>query len=475
VQVVQDGQVIADPAYANLPLFEGAQIIAGDEGRAEVQLEDGSLVRLSPNSTITFSVMQQQGSGTRTEVVVNHGLAYFELEPSNGDHSLRVNYGTTSFAATSFSVVRVIADQPPGEMAVFSGNVHLERGNAMQVDVHGGESLSLNASDGSGYEIRESIDQDSWDSWNADRDQLLNAQATQKTAAADSFVNGVGAADLDANGTWYPVPGEGYVWSPYDAQGQGAGWDPYGYGNWTYYPNAGYLWISGYPWGYAPYNCGAWNFYNTIGWGWAPGGGCSPWWNGGAGYGGYPGGGGWWYNIGRVPHGYQPPRRPSPGPIHPHPINPVTPVRHMGPPSIAVDRRQPGSGTVAVGGPRPSQPVNIGGHIVEPLRPVNPRPAYGQNPVGLSGNSGRGPVYGVPTGNTGHSGYVPQPSRPIQSPSAGYRPSGGGYTPPSRPVSGGGGSSGGGHASSSIGSSGGGGGGGAAPHGGGGAAPAPHK
>jgi len=459
VQVIQDGQVIADPAYANLPLFEGAQIVAGDEGRAEVQLEDGSLARLSPNSTITLSVLQQQGSSTKTEIVVNGGLAYFELQPSNSEHSLRVNYGTTSFAASSFSVLRVNADQLPGELAVFSGNVHLERGNALQLDIHGGESLSLNGADGNGYNIGETIEPDSWDSWNADRDQLLNAQSAQKTAASESYVNseGVGMADLDSNGNWYNVPGQGYIWSPYDAQLQGAGWDPYGFGHWVYYPRYGYVFVSGYGWGYAPYSCGMWNFYDSIGWGWAPGGGCNPWWYGGSGwYGGYGGGGGW-YNIGRYPRGYLPPRRPQPGPIRPHPggPRPVTTIRHVGLPVVPVDRRPAGGGVAVTGRSRPSEPVTIAGQTVEPLRPIAPRPGYdhGSGYVG-AGNTGRSPVYGVQTGGNGaHPVYVPQPSRPIQSQS-GYRPSGG-YTPPSRPVvqpshpasGGGGGYSGGGHSS----------------------------
>ena len=461
VQVVQDGQVIADPAYANLPLFEGAQVITGNDGQAEVQMEDGSLARVSPNSTITFSVMQQQGSGTRTEIVVNGGLAYFELQPSTAEHSLRVNYGTTSFAATSFSVVRVTEDQPPGEMAVFSGNVHLERGNALQLDIHGGESLTLNGTEGSGYSIGETIEPDSWDSWNADRDQLLNAESAEKTTASNNFVNNqsMGATDLDANGNWYDVPGQGYVWSPYDAQLQGAGWDPYGFGHWVYYPRYGYVWVSGYGWGYAPYSCGLWNFYDNFGWGWAPGGGCSPWWYGGGWYGGYGGGGGW-YNIGHYPRGYQPPRRPQPGPIRPHPGGPI---HRVALPAVPVDRRQPGN-THLAGGGRALQPVSIAGHTVEPLRPIQPRATYDRannslNRNGMNGNGVNGdgvnpnPVYGVQSVTGAHAGYVPAPSRPSPV-MPGTRPSGG-YAPPARPMPqpshpsyGGGGGGGGGHISS---------------------------
>ena len=446
VKVVQDGQVIADPAYANLPIFEGAQIITGNDGRAEVQLENGSVARLSPNSTLTFTVLQHQGTGSRTEVVVNGGLAYFELQPSSSEHSLQINYGPASFTASSFSVVRISLDEPPGDLAVFSGNVHLDRGDSLQLDLHGGESLSLDVNDQTRYNLAETIAPDSWDSWNADRDQVLNEAAGEKTAASGSYVNSQvpGMSDLDANGNWYDVPGQGYVWSPFDAQAIGAGWDPYGFGRWVYYPRFGYVWNSGYDWGYAPYQCGLWNYYDNFGWGWAPGLGCNPWW----------GLGGWGYNIGSVPRGYLPPRRPV-GPGHPHPVAGSRPLVAA---VVPVDRRT----TRPVGlaqYSRPTQPVTIGGHTVEPLRPVAPRQAYDR---------------GVAYVNRQQGGYYPAPTRPATSyarpgPGLSYHPATAsqsashfqGSAPASHAsYSGGGGSAGGGGVHASAGGGGGGGGGG---------------
>ena len=167
VRVIQDGQVIADPATANLPLFEGTQIMTGDEGRAEIQLENGNVARLSPNSTLTLTVLQRVGTGTKTDLVLNRGLAYFELQPSTADTSVRVSYGPATFTASSFTVVRLTLDEAPGELAVFSGNVHVERGDALQVDVHGGESLTLGVNDATRYDVGETIEPNSWDSWNA--------------------------------------------------------------------------------------------------------------------------------------------------------------------------------------------------------------------------------------------------------------------------------------------------------------------
>jgi ferric-dicitrate binding protein FerR (iron transport regulator) len=475
VQVVQDGQVIADPAYSNLPLFEGSQILTGNDGRAEIQLEDGSVARLSPNTTLTISVLQQQGTdtrttgtgttGTRTEMVLNGGLAYFELQPSTAEHSLRVYYGQTGFTATAFSVVRISEDTPPGDLAVLSGNVHLERGDNLQLDIHGGESLSLDASDLNQYNLAESIQPDSWDSWNSDRDQVLNSQVADKTAASNSLGNyqDVGLSDLDANGNWYNVPGQGYIWSPYEAQSGGGAWDPYGYGHWVYYPRFGYVWVSGYGWGYAPFQCGLWNFYDNFGWGWAPGNGCNPWW-GGEGF--FGGGGGGWFNIGIPPRGYRPPRRPFPGPIRPRPIPRTGPrqggvstrplVASVAP--VAVDRRVAGTTELSTTA-RTGEPVTIAGYTVEPLRPLAPRQAYTHSgsafvnraaPVHYGSVAGAHGVYNGSTYNSaghpapGQAGARPaapvsRPAAPHAAPSGGGggHPSGGGAAPHSSGGSGG--------------------------------------
>jgi hypothetical protein len=440
-------------------------------------LEDGSVARLSPNTTLTLSVLQQQGTGSRTDLVLNSGLAYFELQPSNAEHSLRVGYGPASFTASSFSVVRITMDAAPGDLAVFSGNVHLDRGDSLQLDIHGGESVSLDARDQNNYNLSETIEPDSWDSWNADRDQVLNQNAGEKTAASNSYANsqGVGMSDLDANGNWYDVPGQGYVWSPFDAQAVGAAWDPYGYGRWVNYPGFGYIWNSGYDWGYAPYQCGLWNYYDNFGWGWAPGAGCNPWW----------GGGGWGYNIGNGPRGYLPPRRPVGVPGRPHPVGPRPVGPRPGSPRlgqrtlvassvIPVDRRSD-KGINMAQYARPAQPVTIGGHTVEPLRPVVSRPSYDRGPA--FANRQAGGYYPTPThtagsfvhsGQTGYSGYSGVPH-------TGYAPYSGGH--PSAPSASHGSSpASGGHASfSGGGAPSGGGGGGHAAGGGGGGGGGSHK
>ena len=396
VQLSQGNAVLAAQALANAPLFEGTQITTADDGRAEIQFEDGSVARVSPNSTLTLSVLRQQGSSTDAEIRLDNGLGYFEIQGEAANASIRVKFGDSAVTANGFTVLRVNLDDPPGEVAVFSGNAHLENGNALALDLHGGESVRLNASDSGNYALNESIEPNSWDAWNSDRDQTLTSEEAAKTAATTTVPNNNNPAwsDLDANGNWYNVPGQGYVWSPYEAQG--AGWDPYGCGSWMWTPQFGYIWVSCESWGFMPYQSGMWSYYDGFGWGWAPGMG-GYWW----------GGGGWGPNIRNAPFRYQPPHRPHGGPVRPGEGSPIRAGGRYEPyPVVAVNRSHDSNSGSSL---RPRNgPVTLAGTTVEPLRPLAPRPVYNYASAGGASHAivypgtGAGVRYGyAPIPNTG--------------------------------------------------------------------------
>jgi len=362
VRLSQGNQTLADQAVANTPLFEGTGVATLEDGRAEIQLEDGSVARLSPNSALTLPVLRGQGTTGEAEITLVSGLGYFEIQGGGQAGTIRIRFGDSVVTASGFTVLRINLDNPPGELAVFSGNAHLERGTAMAADLHGGESVVLSAADPTRYDLVDSIEPDSWDSWNSDRDQVLAGEASSKTGAAKGFSDSGNPAwnDLDANGSWYSVPGQGSIWSPYAASSPG--FDPYGSGYWMWTPRFGYMWVSGYSWGYLPYQCGYWNYYDSFGWGWMPGmGGCMPWW--GSGYVGP--------NIGFGYGGYRPPIPP-----HPRPRPPIGHgTRAEAYPLVAVTRHPAApNGTLPLRDRAGS--VVISGQTVQAVRPLNPRPAY---------------------------------------------------------------------------------------------------
>jgi FecR protein len=354
VKLSQGDQPIAEQAGINTPLLQGMTISSADDGKAEIQFEDGSVARIAPNSTLTLTTLAGTGASAEADLTLERGEGYFELQSSGQAGVIRIHFGDSLVTASGYTVLRAQYDTPPGTLAVFAGNAHLERGNSIFLDLRGGQSLAFNGNSASSYDLTESIPSDSWDAWNSDRDQALNAELASQTPASSDLSQGESSnpawSDLDSSGSWYNVPGQGYIWSPYEAANPV--FDPYGYGRWVWIPSYGYTWASSYSWGYMPFSCGAWNYYNSFGWGWAPGfGGCTPWWRSGI----YVG-----VSIGYAPGWYHPIPRPAPPRVHPWPGHPI--------PMIAVRRNEPG-----LGNPLPPRdrntPVTIGGATVIGLRP----------------------------------------------------------------------------------------------------------
>jgi hypothetical protein len=322
VTVTEPANAASVPGQLNLPLLAGVQVVTGTDGQAEIEFEDGSVARLTPNSVLSLDNLAIEPGGVfSTNLNLLRGLAYFELRATQ-QYLYTVYAGGDLLTPVENTTVRVNFDQPPPEVAVLDGTAHVERMSGpsndsssagYQTDVRAGESLRDDPNYSNRYFLTQTIAEDSWDQWNEDMDQTAAAQAADTTGVRNDYAGaqGYGWSDLDANGTWYNVPGQGQVWQPYVAQDD-SGFDPYGYGAWVDYPATGYVWASSYSWGWTPYRCGNWSYFNSFGWGWAPGAGC-----GGYGWGFV--GGGRPVNIGLVPVGYRPIRVPvvNRGPEHP--------------------------------------------------------------------------------------------------------------------------------------------------------------
>lgn len=361
---VTDGNNPPAAAQMNLPLLQGIQIATGSDGQAEIEFEDGSVARLTPNSALSLDKLDiAPGQLFVTDLSLLHGLAYFELR-ATPEYVYSVSAGGDTVSPVENATVRIDFDQPPASIAVLDGTAQVQRANSFKVDVLAGSTLSEDASDASRYSVTQQIAANSWDQWNADMDQQAAQQSSNSTNVRDNYAGaqGYGWSDLDADGTWYDVPGQGQVWQPLVADDY-ADFDPYGNGAWVWYPGMGYLWASAYPWGWTPYLCGAWSFYDGFGWGWAPGMGC-----GGFGWGFV--GGGFPVNIVRWPRGYKPVRVPV---AKPGPVRPVIPVR------IAS-----GTGRTQAARPLERGPRQIAGVTARPIVPRHVSFAGGDANAGAS-------------------------------------------------------------------------------------------
>jgi hypothetical protein len=408
VQILAGTETQFSQAYPNMPLLQGSTLKTGEDGRAEIQLEDGSVIRLTPNSSVAMTVLGRDSQGnSKTEVDLLTGLSYVEMK-GTANQRFVVHFNGNEVISPAPVKFRVNLDANPVEFAVLDGSAHLSNGTEYALDVHANEAVRFDPGDSTRYFLAQGVDPDSWDQWNVDRDQAMNQMAAQETREAIGSGNAgaAGLSDLDYYGNWYSSNGTSF-WVP---SGAGAGWDPYGLGYWgNYGAGGGYMWISGYPWGWLPYRCGSWNYFNSFSqWGWIPGG-C---FNNAGWYPYYP-----YSGIGNAPPRYR--RLPRPNPIgrpvaggNWHPAKTQT--------LIAVNRGSEATTLTPHLGAVPKT-VGIGAGTAHLLTKT-------QNPTALAYNRSVRPMAGQPTyahGSSGLSGGQQLGNIPVYrpiAPIAGNRP-----------------------------------------------------
>jgi FecR protein len=268
-----EGQVKIDTGHGyesatmNVPVVERTWLQTRSDGWAEVQLEDGSLIRLAPDTVISFTRLGRLSSGaTVTTIDLSQGEAEFKIaKRDDGEFDVTVKNKTISLdKAGSFRLTSTNAD--PLELVVFKGSVNVhDSESGGDVEVKKNETFEIDPSDPAQYALDKGTEADQLDQWSRQRDNVLSAYAS----AGRDYPYQYGAGDLNQYGEYFDEPGYGTVWQPY---GVNLGWDPFLNGYWSYCPGFGYTWVSAYPWGWLPYRYGNWVYINGRGWCWVPGG-----------------------------------------------------------------------------------------------------------------------------------------------------------------------------------------------------------
>jgi uncharacterized protein DUF6600/FecR-like protein len=284
-------------ATVNMPVTEGDRLLARSDGWAEVQFEDGSTVRLAPDTQITFSQLGRNAEGgTVTAIDLDQGEAELNVKkPENSEFAVTVRNKIIYLTKSGrFRVTSTNSD--PLEIVVWKGEVKVaDHSIGAEVAVKKDETFVLNPGDMQAYNLEKGAFADDLDEWSKQRDEYLSTYASSGTGVYAQSPYQYGLYDLNYYGSYYDVPGYGYLWQP---TGIGPGWSPYNNGYWSWSPVYGYCWVSAYPWGWMPYRYGNWLFVPGRGWMWQPG-----YWNG------------WWVRprISNPPPGWLPPAPPVGG------------------------------------------------------------------------------------------------------------------------------------------------------------------
>ena len=247
---------------ANGPLLAGDRLLSGAGSRAELQFDWATLVRLSANTEVRLSEVEQN----RYLLQLARGTV---TSASIRDSNLDGEISTPSIAVRPIRrgvyrvTVRETDQGPVTEVTVRSGEVEVYSPRGTQRLRPGRTLLARGEARDPEFQLVDAALEDDWDRWNERRNREL-----LKSSAYDYVSRDIAGADeLDGYGNWTYAAPYGWVWQPRVA----ADWAPYRQGRWSWVDWYGWTWVSYDPWGWAPYHYGRW-FWNANRWCWWPGG-----------------------------------------------------------------------------------------------------------------------------------------------------------------------------------------------------------
>jgi hypothetical protein len=248
-------------AVINAPVLGADYLTTGQGGRAEVQFDGASMVRLGSNVQMRFTHLDstarqlQLAEGTiDLRMLRRYDGSTLIDTPSitvrpRAAGSYRVS--VTADGATQVTVRSGSADivTPQGDRPLLPGSTLVAQGESSSPSIQSVPAIAL----------------DEFDRFNRDRDQRALPALDESGAYVNPSVQGID--DLDRYGRWVPDSSYGNVWVPSNVA---ADWAPYRDGRWVWEDGYGWTWLGYEPWGWAPYHYGRWYHSPAYGWCWYP-------------------------------------------------------------------------------------------------------------------------------------------------------------------------------------------------------------
>ncbi len=256
----------------NSPLIPGDEVSTGADGRIEMQLADGSFLRLDTGSQLTLlNLADREGTFDDTTLVaLLQGSLYVRTEGFDArERRFQIDTPAGSIFLLSPGVFRVDVTAPGvTTLASYRGVAELFS-EETSVIAHSGEHVSAAPGRGPG-EARpfNTLTRDDFDLWAEARDDAI-ASAVSAEGVRPDVPESVRpyVYELSRYGDWRLDATYGWIWIPGEIAST---WRPYYYGHWVFSP-IGFVWVSSEPWGWAPYHYGRWHYASGYGWFWAPG------------------------------------------------------------------------------------------------------------------------------------------------------------------------------------------------------------
>lgn len=246
------------PVSVNTPLDEGDALWTPAGGISEVQLSNGTIVRVDGGSLLDLIAVEDGF----THLHLSSGRLYLRTSNNAASNSLQIDADDTTILPDARTRLRI--DMLPNseeDVSIFKGSAYVE-GNGARTKVRTGEHIALEEGHS---ELLPLNPPDNWEEWNRERDRNQSRSVSAESNLPDELSPYSG--ELETNGTWVYSAEYGMVWRPTALASEE--WAPYRNGRWIWKGND-YVWISNENWGWLPYHFGRWAFFSGFGWCWVP-------------------------------------------------------------------------------------------------------------------------------------------------------------------------------------------------------------
>jgi FecR protein len=243
-----------DAAQLNLPIRQG-YVLSTDNGRAEVEFENGTLAFLKENTVLEFYDLSLKDGAFITRLVLRQGSASFHVNPLEGDY-FSVTGGDFTVEAGSRATFRLDNFDDASTVEAIAGHVNvLHQDDTTRLEK--GQSLTLKAGGEASPNIGRVPELDEFDRWVSGQIDTVSTATSAAMQYTSSPYYAAGFGSLYSYGSWFDCGAYGYGWRPF---GAGYGWSPFTNGQWIWDPSFGWTFASFQPWGWAPYHYGGWLF-----------------------------------------------------------------------------------------------------------------------------------------------------------------------------------------------------------------------
>ena len=171
-----------ESALQNLPVTEGTRIAAKDGGRVEIEFEDGSTLRLAPNSSVEFIRLSLRDSGGKnTELDLSEGTAYFNIDLGKRDDFV-VTLGRRTLNLQRSARFRATVDRSQALISVRHGEVEVLESNAEPIAISKNKTGTFDLTDPDRYNVAGGYEESPYEDWNDELDQYHSRISTAPAA-----------------------------------------------------------------------------------------------------------------------------------------------------------------------------------------------------------------------------------------------------------------------------------------------------